>query len=291
MDNKYLFEKAIVVGSGQLAFHCARILAQYEMPVEVLELKVTDSTTLEKMCAGEEIAYATVDKRTMAERLMQETATVLVVSAANTYLFPAQFLAKENVTVINWHNALLPRHKGRNAESWTIYEGDKETGVTWHYALPAVDAGGVIAQSVISLDEPYTALQLYKKQYETGLEMFKAFAIELITEGIEGRMQQEAEEEQLHYAKDVPNEGFLDLDWDIGQMKRFLRAMDYGSLLLMGRMKVRYEERNYSFYRYRIKEEAAKTADGKMIYPDGKNLVIEASGCKIILRELQEERE
>lgn len=310
MENKYKYEKLIILGSGQLAHRCAEIAKGYLEQVEVLELKVTDSTILEKLCSKSQIPYSCVQKQELTERLQAEAASTLVVSAGNTYLFPAAIIEKPNFTIINWHNALLPRHRGRNAEVWAIYAGDTRTGVTWHYMVEAVDAGRIICQETIPIDEKITAMQLYKKQSDLGSQLFGNFIEALLLGQCEGYEQPEAETEELHYSREIPNNGYLDLNWDIRQISRFLRSMDYGSLLLMGRMYVVYEGQKYSFYRYKIRitEEAGVAAhEGKggtgmqlckeksprtdtcSLEWQGGNLVLHEGNTEIILRELQEE--
>ncbi len=286
MDNK--FEKVMVLGSGQLAFKCAELARQYVSAVEVLELKVTESTILEKLCGKAEIPYRCVERKSMTELLLQELKETLVVSAGNTYLFPARVIAKENLTIINWHNALLPRHKGRNAEVWAIYEGDAQTGVTWHRIIEDVDAGDILAQRALPIDEKITAMQLYKKQCELGEVMFAELLESVLTGTCAMREQEQLAVNQLHYSYDRPNEGILDLGWSMEQIGRFLRAMDYGSLLLLGKMKVEYEGKNYSFYRYKIKESEDFAKERVVTFEEDKLTITEGNQV-IVLRDLQEE--
>lgn len=286
MDSK--FEKVMVLGSGQLAYKCAELARQYVSAVEVLELKVTESTILEKLCGKAELPYQCVERKGMTDLLAQEVQETLVVSAGNTYLFPKQVIAKENLTIINWHNALLPYHKGRNAEVWAIYEGDEQTGVTWHRITEDVDAGDILCQRALPIDEKLTAMQLYKKQCELGEAMFAEILEPVLTGICEAKPQEKLAVNQLHYSYDRPNEGILELNWRMEQISRFLRAMDYGSLLLLGKMKVKYEGKNYSFYRYKIKESEDFAKERVVTFEDD-NLTIKEGNQVIVLRDLQEE--
>lgn len=286
MDSK--FEKVLVLGSGQLAYKCAELVRQFVSAVEVLELKVTESTILEKLCGKAEIPYRCVERKGMTELLMQEMCETLVVSAGNTYLFPSMVIAKENLTIINWHNALLPYHKGRNAEVWAIYDGDKQTGVTWHRIIEDVDAGDILCQRALPIDEKLTAMQLYKKQCELGEAMFAEILEPVLAGTCVARAQEQSPVNQLHYSYDRPNEGVLDLSWSMEQISRFLRAMDYGSLLLLGKMKVEYEGKTYSFYRYKIKESEEFAKERVVTFEENKLTIIEGNQV-IVLRDLQEE--
>lgn len=288
MENK--FEKVMVLGSSQLAYKCAELARSYVSDVTVLELKVTESTILEKLCTKAQLPYQCVDKKKMTKLLEQEELAALVVSAGNTYLFPKGIIAKDNITIINWHNALLPCHKGRNAEVWAIYEGDTQTGVTWHRITEDVDAGDILCQRALPVGERVTAMQLYKKQCELGAAMFAEILEAVLAGRCEARPQEKPAVEQLHYSYERPADGVLDLGWSMEKISRFLRAMDYGSLLLLGKMQVKYEGKNYSFYRYKIKE-SEETVKEREVTLTGNNLTIKEGNQVIVLRDLQEESE
>ena len=126
------FKKALVMGTGRLPFQCALRLGGFfdQADICVLEIKLTEVSVLEKLCMNHQISYACLSKTQIEERLRGISEPTLVVSAVNTYLFQPWFLQQEHITTINYHNALLPRHRGRNAESWAIFDGDEETGIT-----------------------------------------------------------------------------------------------------------------------------------------------------------------
>lgn len=291
MANKYQFEKVLIVGSGQLAYKCAQIAAKYIENTEVSELKVTESTVLEKMCRKDLISYSCVDKCGLREKLLQEKDRTLVVSAGNTFLFPKEVIARDNLTIVNWHNALLPRHKGRNAEAWTIYTGDERTGVTWHLVEAGVDAGNIIIQREIPLDGKITALSLYQKQCVLGEELFAEIIRPLLSKEYKATPQAKEDAAEMHYSYEVPNGGVLDLNWSMQKISEFLRAMDYGSLLLLGKMHVNVEDVKYSFYRYKIKQAEEPVSGPRTMEFGDNNLTICENEIKIILRDLQEEKE
>lgn len=54
--------------------------------------------------------------------------------------------------VINRHNSLLPRHKGRITPFWVKYFGDKHTGVTIHFVNDEIDKGEIIYQFKYSVN-------------------------------------------------------------------------------------------------------------------------------------------
>lgn len=282
MENKYCFSRVILLGSGRLAWQCAAECGKRVENVEVLEYRVTDSTILQKLCLKDNIRYLCCDKGQMYERLSAVTEETLVVSAGNTWLIPGEIVAKENLYIINWHNALLPRHKGRNAEAWSIYEGDLQTGITWHRLTAAVDAGDIILQRSIEIDSQVTALELFREQCELGAQTFKEILEALLLKKCELRHQVEGENCKIHYSHEIPNGGYLDLKWDAGKMSRFLRAMDYGGLMLMGEMRVLWQGKEYCFHKYKIAEAGGADA----VVWQGRDMVIHKDGQQITLKNL-----
>lgn len=285
MEGKIRYGKVIVLGSGKLAYQCAAECRKYVEDVEVLEYKVTESTVLEKLCAKDRLPYACLDRKQLHGRLTGEGKETLVISAANTYLFPADVIGKRNLMIINWHNALLPKHKGRNAEAWSIYEGDRVTGITWHRITEEVDAGDIIAREEILIDGNTTALSLYQKQCDLGGQVFSGLVLELLTGQIRFRRQEEDSRVQMHYSREIPNGGYLDPAWEARQISCFLRAMDYGGLLLLGEMHVVWENIHYTFRKYRIAESDAPKESGLQ----GRDLILYKDGYQFVLRNLHEE--
>lgn len=250
------FNRVLVMGTGRLAFQCALALKDYftDSNVEVVELKLNNVSVLEKLCGKNAIIYSCLTKEEIESKLRQIKEQTLVVSAVNTYLFKPWFIKQDNIKIINYHNALLPRHRGRNAESWAIYMGDKQTGVTWHYVDEGVDTGRIIAQEVIEIDAEVTALKLLQRQNQLAFKSFEDFIGDLLIGNIKAELQLPDDESKLHYNQDIPNAGFIDLAWDIEKIYRFLRALDYGNLRTLGYPKLNLQGKIYLVSAYKLTE-------------------------------------
>ena len=57
-----------------------------------------------------------------------------------------KLLLVPNIGVINRHNALLPRNRGRLTPFWVLYNQDDYTGVSIHFLDEKIDAGKIIVQ-------------------------------------------------------------------------------------------------------------------------------------------------
>jgi methionyl-tRNA formyltransferase len=248
------FNKVLVMGTGRLAFQCALALKDYfaDNDIEVVELKLNNVSVLAKLCGKNAINYSCLTKEQIESKLRQIKDITLVVSVVNTYLFKPWFIKQDNITIINYHNALLPLHRGRNAESWAIYMGDRQTGITWHYVDEGVDTGRIIAQEVIEIDTTITALKLLQRQNQLAFKSFVEFIGDLLHGNIKAELQTSNDKSVLHYNQDIPNAGFIDLAWDIDKIYRFLRALDYGNMRILGYPKLKLEDKLYRVPAYRL---------------------------------------
>ena len=258
---KTLYENVICIGTGQLVYDCAQIAKQYNLSPLVIEYKITDKSALQKKCLAYNIDYICMDKEGLTKKLKGIEKKSLIVSAASTYIMPDEILKKKNLTIINWHNSLLPAHKGRNAECWCIFEGDKETGITWHEITSVIDGGDIYCQESFPLTSDDTALGVFHKQCELGKITFAKICKDILLGRMKIAKQEKTEGETFHYAKDRPADGILDINKDFDYISRFLRAYDYGALHLLGEIKTYIAGKYYSFMRYKIKEMTLDSVD------------------------------
>lgn len=67
---------------------------------------------------------------------------------------------------LNLHGSLLPRYRGRCPVNWAIIHDEKETGMTLHYMVEEPDAGDIVAQRAVPIDDSDTAFSVYGKLTE-----------------------------------------------------------------------------------------------------------------------------
>jgi UDP-4-amino-4-deoxy-L-arabinose formyltransferase/UDP-glucuronic acid dehydrogenase (UDP-4-keto-hexauronic acid decarboxylating) len=79
------------------------------------------------------------------------------------YMLPSRLLALAPRGALNLHGSLLPRYRGRAPVNWVLVNGESETGVTLHYMVAKADAGDIVGQARVSIDDDDTALTLYRK--------------------------------------------------------------------------------------------------------------------------------
>lgn len=210
---------------------------------------------------------------------LAELSGALIISANNTYLF-SQDEVNAN-TIINYHNALLPYHRGTNAHLWSIWEGDEAAGITWHRVDQDIDHGAILVQGACQLAQfaaPVTALDLLMVQHEMAqlllplaLQALPEFELEPKLTAAEVEAQLKALEPscqlmhtpseihqwgwgvpwtQIHRKRDLPHAGLMDLSWDFATCYRFLRALDGGVFSFIAKPQLEYHGQRYTITRY-----------------------------------------
>lgn len=152
------FENIYIIGTGKVAQKCQKIACNF-FKQEVIFLKKLENLDL----------------------FFNNLKDCLIISANNFYIFKKQCI--QNNIIINYHNALLPFHKGYNAQIWSIWENDEQTGITWHMVEENIDSGAILIQNEITLDNHFTALSLLDTQHNLAIASFEE-ALQNLTNNI-----------------------------------------------------------------------------------------------------------
>ncbi|MDE6312755.1 MAG: hypothetical protein K2M46_03910 [Lachnospiraceae bacterium] len=285
---KSKIEKVYVLGSGTLAYECSLYAKEQGADVLLLEMAVKQSVGLEKKAEKAGIPYEHLERSVVYDRLCAEEKEILLVSAINEFIIPKRVLDKPNITAVNLHQALLPRHPGRNAESWAIFEQEEKSGITWHFMRAEVDKGDIILQKEIVIDDEMTAYKLFQQQIALAKEGFCEIFQPLMEGTAKGTPQPVITDRVFHKSTQIPNEGYLDLSWDGRKISAFLRAMDYSVLKVLGSPKLILDGKTYQWAKYQI---CSGNTTEKPVEFQGNEIHIYKNGFEIILKKykLQEE--
>lgn len=245
---------AIILGTGKLAALCAQDLKLRGLHVNVYDTNPKSSSFLTRLIQINQIPYNHLLKKELFEHLIQVNSPTLLISAVNPIIIPKIILEKQEYLAINLHQALLPAHPGRNAEAWAIFDQDQESGITWHLVTEEVDAGNILIQKSIQISETMTSLDLFKAQMQLAFDAYLAIIGDLLDGKTNTRRQLNSDTSHLHYSWEIPNSGYLDLNWSGKQISAFLRAMDYGPLEIFGKPRVIYNDKIYTWNKYHIQQ-------------------------------------
>ncbi len=95
----------------------------------------------------------------------------------------------------------------------------------------------------------------------------------------------------MHYKKDVPGEGILDIRWSGEKISAFLRAMDYAGLGVFEKPVLYYGGKVFQWKKYEV--QTAKNENGKsqkvgrqtVLFLDGDNIVISKGNYHVVLKD------
>jgi methionyl-tRNA formyltransferase len=171
------FDTIVILGSSTVACECVRALANAPLGL-VVETKESQVSLLKTVAGKLGVTYLKITKKDELNAFLvgyHFTGRLLVISADNELLIGKEFIDRPNVEIINFHYGLLPDYRGMNIPSWVIYNGEKQTGVTWHYINANVDDGAIIAQESIPISEATTAFDIVRQTMRVGPRLFRGF--------------------------------------------------------------------------------------------------------------------
>jgi UDP-4-amino-4-deoxy-L-arabinose formyltransferase / UDP-glucuronic acid dehydrogenase (UDP-4-keto-hexauronic acid decarboxylating) len=123
----------------------------------------------------------------------------------------------------NLHPSLLPRYRGRVAVNWALVNGESETGVTLHHMVTRPDAGDIVDQVRVRIDDDDTAKTLTHKCVAAAT-MLLDDALPLIKNGRAPRVPQD-EASATYFSGRKPADG--EIDWRRGarEIRNLVRAV------------------------------------------------------------------
>ncbi len=102
--------------------------------------------------------------------LRQLSADVFIVAAYGQILRPG-FLAIPPLGAFNLHGSLLPRHRGAAPVQYSVWQGDRETGVAMFQIEPSLDSGPLVGEIRTKLVRDETAGELMLRLAELSVPL------------------------------------------------------------------------------------------------------------------------
>lgn len=228
------FKRVIVIGYGVIAHDVLEYAdmhsCDFGYETEYIEYEIHEFNLAQKYAKARGItSHVITDKKLLYNYIMAcASEKILIVSANNNYIFPQCMTEHENIIIINFHNALLPKFPGRNAPSWAVFEKERITGITWHYVTAAIDGGDIIIQKEHVISNDVKAYELVATLMKLAAQAFQECFFDILKENIKARRQEKTAGQRLYLSKDVPGDGKFELTDSVDDIYRLLRALDYG---------------------------------------------------------------
>ena len=245
-----VFSKVYLIGNGRVADECLKIINQRNIPVEYIELDEEKFSFTKKLCDRLGIKFSHYSKNDIEDLLSNIQKKVLIISAHNSYLFPAKVCDNKNLTIINLHIAYLPEYRGMNPSTWAIYNQSEYAGVTWHLIDSKIDNGAIIVQRKIPIDCDDTAIKLMLRCFKEGINLFEENFDAFINQSLSTFVPNKSNT-RVYYKNELPNDGYLNEKWGFEKTYAFLRSMDYSGTNLMRLPRIILEGKTYEILKYK----------------------------------------
>ena len=164
----------------------------------------------------------------------------IIITCAYGQIIPEVILNCPKYGCINVHGSLLPKLRGGAPIHWAIINGDKETGITVMKMAKRMDAGDIISQRSINIDDDMILDELYSKMSYLGRDLL----LDTMPSIIDGSCSCiEQDESLVTFGYNVSKEDEkLDFNMDIVSFRNKVRGLNSvpGAYLYMDdlRMKV-----------------------------------------------------
>jgi methionyl-tRNA formyltransferase len=146
----------------------------------------------------------------------------LLVWAAYGNLIPPALLDAAGGRAVNVHASLLPRWRGAAPIAHAILAGDRETGVSLMVGTAELDAGPVIAQLAVPIDDLETRGALEARLAGLGAQLLETTLPRYVGGEVRGKPQ---DERRATYAPKLdPRGGALDFTRPAEELARLVRA-------------------------------------------------------------------
>lgn len=127
----------------------------------------------------------------------------IVITAAFGQILPKELLEAPKLGCINVHASLLPKYRGGAPIHQAILDGQTKTGITIMYMAEKLDAGDIISQKEIPIEETDHTGGLFDKLSIVGRDLLKE-TLPTIIAGTNARISQN--EEEVTFAHNISRE-------------------------------------------------------------------------------------
>jgi len=226
-------KKVIVIGNGKLATDCLRLLAEHQSATVSLVLydysEPSFTNSINSFCEKYSINSAEINKSISLQTIeaIKRLKPDLIFNIFSDIIFPKEILDIPTIGAINFHNGPLPFYRGYGhaVTFWSIFNGETEHGVTWHFMDQGIDTGDIIATRKFHIPHDETALGLNFTCIAEGKKLFEEILTNLLTDNYTRTPQIGPSSRYL--STSIPNDGYLDFSWPYHKIERFLRATDF----------------------------------------------------------------
>lgn len=136
---------------------------------------------------------------------------------------PEEVVALAKSGCFNMHPSLLPGYRGPEPLFWQI-KYESKMGVSWHYVSKDFDAGDVVKQKVVILDDGASYQEISDAMADAGADLMMEMLTELSTANLPANPQDEVM--SSYYPYPVKHDFVIDITWSAQRAFNFMRATE-----------------------------------------------------------------
>lgn len=140
-----------------------------------------------------------------------------------SYLLPKEIYSLPPLGAIGYHPTLLPKNRGRHPIIWTLVLGLKETGSTFFYLTDIADAGDILSQKRIVLEDSEDANSLYEKLLTVGEQQVVEMTNNIMSQTITPISQDE--QQATYWRKRSKIDGEIDWRMNAKTILQLIKAL------------------------------------------------------------------
>ncbi len=181
-----------------------------------------------------------VTNNTEFKNEIKELKPDLVCVVSYGVILPKSFLKIPKLGCINVHPSMLPKYRGPAPIQWAVLNGDKSTGVTIMYLNEQMDAGDIILQEEVEIEEDETTGDLWDRLSGIGARLLLK-SIKQIEENKANRIKQPEE----YTLAPMLNKEMSKIDWNLKtsiEIKNLVRGLNpiMGTYTFLNEKKIKF---------------------------------------------------
>ncbi len=253
-----------ILSSGNLGFQILEEL--YTLPDIRIPVVFTDknSIAIQKFCKKNNIKIFIGNPNKNPDKIKQiikQTGKIDLLFSIN-YLFIIQknLIDWPDKYALNIHGSLLPKYRGRTPHVWSIINGEYKTGITIHKMVEKVDAGDILLQKEIKINNNETGADILRKYAQNYPILIKDVISKIISNKKLVFVKQD-ERKATFFGKRTPEDGKIDWNWQRQRIYNWIRAQAKpypGAFSFINDKKIVIHKSRYSDFGYHYKDDNGK---------------------------------
>ncbi len=245
-----------------------------------LHLGVTDVKALALQAGLKVFQPEDINSSTSVELLKSLNPDLFIIVAYGQIL-SQEVLDIPKIFALNIHASLLPKYRGAAPINWAIIRGEKATGVTIMQVIRKMDAGAIIMQKGIAIDQEDDAVTLESKLRDLGAELLLQSI--RATKNKDYKLTPQDEHDVSIAPKLKKSDGLIDWSMTALELGNLIR----GALPWAGAF-TQYKGKLVKIYKARaVAGLDAGSQFGKVVDISKKGIAVSTGGALLVILELQ----